>query len=74
MQRTFLAMLCGVVVVLAVLASQRHAVQEKKGVAIEPLTAIGAVHPRISPDGSTIAFSYQGAIWTVPRSGGTMTR
>ncbi len=36
--------------------------------------AIGAVHPRISPDGKTIAVSYQGAIWTIPRVGGAMTR
>ena len=74
MPRTLVAMLCVVVVVLAVLASQRQAAQKDNGVAIEPLTAIGAVHPRISPDGSAIAFSYQGAIWTVPRAGDTMTR
>src|SRR5262249_40682593 len=37
-------------------------------------TWIGCVQPRISPDGSTIAVSYQGAIWTVPRSGGVMKR
>jgi hypothetical protein len=35
--------------------------------------ALGAIHPRLSPDGSSIAFSYQGEIWTSPRSGGTMT-
>src|SRR5262245_41046280 len=35
--------------------------------------AIGAIHPRISPDGKNIAFSYQGEIWTAPRTGGTMT-
>jgi hypothetical protein len=38
------------------------------------LSAIGAIQPRISPDGTTIACSYQGAIWTLPRSGGKMTR
>jgi WD40-like Beta Propeller Repeat len=36
--------------------------------------AFGAVQPRISPDGNTIAFSYQGEVWTGPRTGGTMTR
>jgi TolB protein len=36
--------------------------------------ALGAIHPRISPDGQTIAVSYQGAIWTVPAEGGVMTR
>src|SRR5262245_57503125 len=35
--------------------------------------ALGAIQPRLSPDGSTIAFSYQGEIWTGPRTGGTMT-
>jgi hypothetical protein len=35
--------------------------------------ALGAIQPRLSPDGSTIAFSYQGEIWTGPRAGGTMT-
>jgi TolB protein len=36
--------------------------------------AIGAIHPRISPDGNSIAVSYQGAIWTLPRNGGEMRR
>jgi hypothetical protein len=40
----------------------------------EPPRALGAIHPRISPDGQTIAVSYQGAIWTVPAAGGTMSR
>jgi hypothetical protein len=35
---------------------------------------LGAIHPRISPNGQRIAVSYQGAIWTVPRDGGTLTR
>jgi hypothetical protein len=35
--------------------------------------ALGAIQPRLSPDGSTVAFSYQGEIWTGPRAGGTMT-
>ncbi len=36
--------------------------------------ALGAIMPRISADGEAIAFSYQGAIWTMPTAGGTMTR
>src|SRR5262249_19761641 len=35
--------------------------------------ALGASHPRLSPDGRVVAFSYQGEIWTGPRDGGTMT-
>ena len=36
--------------------------------------AIGAIQPRISPDGGSIAVSYQGAIWRMPRDGGEMRR
>jgi hypothetical protein len=36
--------------------------------------AIGAIYPRISNSGDTIVFSYQGAIWKIPRQGGVMTR
>src|SRR5262245_13745659 len=38
------------------------------------LRAIGAIQPRISPDGSSIAVSYQGAIWRIGREGGEMRR
>jgi hypothetical protein len=30
-----------------------------------PVQVIGAVHPRVSPDGNTAVFSYQGAIWAM---------
>src|SRR4051812_6355642 len=36
--------------------------------------AFGALSPEISPDGQTIAFSFQGAIWRMPRTGGVMRR
>lgn len=36
--------------------------------------AIGAIQPRISPDGESIACAYQGAIWRLPRAGGAMRR
>src|SRR5690348_15404108 len=36
--------------------------------------AFGALTPEISPDGQTVAFSYQGAIWRMPRTGGVMRR
>ena len=31
----------------------------------------GAIHPRIAASGREIVFSYQGAIWRVPREGPT---
>ena len=31
-------------------------------------------HPAVHPDGQTIAFSYQGDVWTVPADGGQATR
>jgi Tol biopolymer transport system component len=75
MKRILLAGVCVGIVALVVLAShQQRDAQQSTAVRIAPLTAVGAIHPRISPDGSTIAFSYQGAIWTTPRAGGTMTR
>ena len=36
--------------------------------------AMGAIHPRLSPSGKDIVFSYQGAIWRLPIEGGTMKR
>lgn len=36
--------------------------------------AIGAIQPRISPDGTSIVVSYQGAIWRMARDGGEMKR
>jgi hypothetical protein len=36
--------------------------------------AIGGIQPRLSPDGESIAFAYQGAIWRMPRAGGVMRR
>jgi hypothetical protein len=38
------------------------------------LSSVGAVHPRLSPDGKEIVFSYQGGIWRLPSAGGTMKR
>jgi TolB protein len=36
--------------------------------------ALGVIQPRISPDGESIALSYLGAIWTIPRAGGVLRR
>jgi len=39
-----------------------------------PVRAIGAIQPRISPDGTSIAVSYHGAIWRMGRENGEMRR
>jgi hypothetical protein len=36
--------------------------------------AFGPVTPRLSDDGETIVFSYQGSLWRLPRAGGVMMR
>jgi Tol biopolymer transport system component len=36
--------------------------------------AIGAIQPKLSPDGESIAMAYQGAIWRLARNGGVMRR
>ena len=37
-------------------------------------TALWLRYPAISPDGSTIAFSYRGDLWRVPVGGGQATQ
>jgi TolB protein len=71
--KCILAFLCGgIMVALALLTSAQTQDDEK---IVSPLpVALGAIHPRISPDGKMIAVSYQGAIWVVPADGGVMTR
>jgi Tol biopolymer transport system component len=74
MKRLLAVLTAGVMVGLAVLTSGRdRGLSPEAGQVSLPL-ALGAIHPRISPDGRTIAVSYQGAIWTVPAEGGTLTR
>ena len=36
--------------------------------------AFGGIMPQLSPDGETLVFSYQGAIWKMSRTGGVMKR
>lgn len=38
------------------------------------IRGVGAVQPRVSPEGKQVAFTYQGAIWRIPIDGGTMRR
>src|SRR5262249_61322799 len=42
--------------------------------AVAELRAFGPVHPRLSPASDRVVFSYQGALWGMPATGGTMTR
>src|SRR5438876_12370049 len=36
--------------------------------------SIGAIQPRLSPAGASIAFSYQCSIWSIPGHGGLILR
>ena len=74
MKRLLAIVLAGVLVGAAVLTSGRGLQPAGEGPLPAFTPALGMIHPRISPDGKTVAVSYQGAIWTVPAAGGTMTR
>ncbi len=73
MQRLLGVVCFGLMVAVAVLGAGKET-ESENGRALRALEAIGAITPRIAPDGKTIAFSYQGAIWITPTAGGTMTR
>lgn len=68
--RIYLAVLIATAGLLGVSSIPRPALRP----AFAPLRAIGALQPVISPDGATIAFACQGAIWRIPRAGGVMKR
>jgi TolB protein len=72
--RYFLGILsAGAMVTLAVFNSANTTGPAKEAATSLPF-ALGAIHPRISPDGQHIAVSYQGAIWVIPAAGGVMAR
>jgi hypothetical protein len=73
MQRLIAISLTGLMTVIAVITSGQ-APEPPREFTVELATALGAIHPRISPDGKMIAVSYLGAIWTMPSGGGTLTR
>jgi len=74
MPRRLIAILSiGVLVVAALLSYSRNE-PARDAEPVTSLRAIGALQPRLSPDGNSIAFSYQGAIWTMPAAGGAMKR
>jgi hypothetical protein len=54
--------------------SARGHVRPQAPPAAKSWRSIGAIQPRLSPDGETIAVAYQGAIWRLPRAGGVMRR
>lgn len=73
MRRTLLATLTVVALAISIAISQSTSPRNQPQRQSFP-TAFGGIHPRISPDGETIAISYQGAIHRIPRGGGTFTR
>jgi Tol biopolymer transport system component len=72
MRRTLAALGTGGILAVVLLGSRAQPVAENAPPTKLP-AAIGAIHPRQSPDGALLAFSYQGGIWVAPRTGGTMT-
>jgi hypothetical protein len=74
MHRRRIAQLGTVLILVGVLIWSRGGQSVEEPVAVKLPRAFGAIHPRLSPDGRTIVFSYQGEIWTGPRTGGTMTQ
>ncbi len=59
----------------AALVTQRKSTAVHQETSPQPIPLdFGAVTPRLSPDGESLAFSYQGALWRIPRDGGQATR
>src|SRR5262245_753861 len=73
MYRRLIAALGSVLVLLPALIWSRGDRPVQRPTKARLPKALGAIQPRLSPDGSTVAFSYQGEIWTGPRAGGAMT-
>lgn len=73
MKRLLALLLASILIGLAVLTAGKTPEPGPDAPSTLPL-ALGAIHPRISPEGQSIAVSYQGAIWRLPVEGGVMTR
>ena len=69
MRRTLAALGTGGILTLALLGSRGQPGGKDSPAPANLPPAIGAIHPRLSPDGATVAFSYQGGIWVTPRGG-----
>src|SRR5262249_7981456 len=73
MHRRLIAALGSVLILLPALICSRGDRPAGRPTKAKVPKALGAVQPRLSPGGSTAAFSLQGEIWAGPRAGGTMT-
>src|SRR5262245_47569329 len=73
MQRTITALGAGAIFALVVIVSRGEPGGQNPPLSVKLPPAIGAIHPRLSPNGASLVFSYQGGIWVVPRGGGAMT-
>jgi hypothetical protein len=73
MHRKLIAALGSVLILIPVLLWSRGDTPAERPTRAPLPKALGAIQPRLTLDGSTVAFSYQGEIWTGPRGGGTMT-
>jgi hypothetical protein len=73
MHRHLIAAPATLLILLSVLIWSRGDKPVERAPAVKLPKALGAIQPRLSPDGGTLAFSYQGEIWTSPRGGGTLT-
>ena len=71
MRRALAALGTGGILALALIGSRGQPDGESPPRPGKLPPAIGAIHPRLSPDGASVAFSYQGGIWVAPRGGGT---
>ena len=73
MRHAIAALGSGGILALVLLGSLDERAAERAPPPVKLPPAIGAIHPRLSSDGASVAFSYQGGIWIAPRGGGTMT-
>jgi len=66
MDRRLSAALGSALILLPVLVWSRGDRPAERPAPAKLPTALGAIHPRLSPDGSTLAFSYQGKFGPAP--------